>query len=179
MSPPSSLTPPPPLDPTRARVLEVARGLLGQREIPKNRGPIVELVCRPFLAPRDFDRLYAAGKLAWCAGFACYCWLHARPETRGLASVDCDSLWLRLASKGLVRRAGIVDLAPQPADMIFFHARRDHGNLVHVGLVTRCEGKTVWTIEGNTRMAHDDTGSVGEKHYALTDPTIHGCASLL
>lgn len=179
MSRPSSLTPTDPglIGPIQARVLEVARSLIGQREEPGNQGEIVRRVCSPFLSANDFTRLYRAGKLAWCAGFASYCWLMAWPGFRRYASVDCDSLWLRQAAAGWTRRVGNALLEPQPGDLLFFHAKTDHGDVNHVEVVVRADAKTVHTIGGNVRITPDDTGSVAEQHHVLSNPLIHGCAT--
>ena len=47
-----------------------------------------------------------------------------------------------------LRTSGYV---PKPADFIFFNWNKKTGVLQHVGIVEKCEGRFVYTTEGNSR----------------------------
>ena len=192
---------PPPLDsaeaptkpdvsPVVAVVLATALERLGQRETGKNQGAIVREVCAPFLSPERLERAYAAGKLEWCAAFACFCWRAGWPTMpRGMISLEVPLLWARLGDAKFARyavcRRGCVD--PLPGDLIFFSSKTDRSAPVHVGLVQhvgtpgpsgeQLGGLTLTTIEGNARVG-DGTGEVARKHYACTDPRIWALVTL-
>lgn len=163
-----------PYDPIVARVLAEARARLGHREEGgQNQGPIVREVCAPFLPHDRFEAAYAAGKLAWCAAFASYCWVLAWPGFRDVVSLEVDVFWDRLTARGWTRTRGLSD-SPGPADLVFF--RRRSGNAPrHVELVTD-SGKLVHTIGGN-RNDQGSPGIVAEARYALDHPLIIGYAT--
>ena len=153
--------------PVRLHALEIARGLIGEREtLPpgldgkplKNQGPIVERVARPFLSPHRFDEMLVAGKLQWCAFFVCYCFLEALTQRedaalirawKHLASGECGALWERLEGEGWARPASPADPDPAPGDVAFLgHIRDGEMVLTHVAFV-EAPGVPIGTIEGN------------------------------
>ena len=56
---------------------------------------------------------------------------------------------------------------PSPCAIIFFDWEHD-GTCDHVGIVERCDGTTVYTIEGNSGDA------VKERSYAISSDSIMG-----
>ena len=56
---------------------------------------------------------------------------------------------------------------PSPGEIIFFDWEHD-GTCDHVGIVERCDGTTVYTIEGNSGDA------VKERSYAISSDSIMG-----
>jgi len=56
---------------------------------------------------------------------------------------------------------------PSPGAIIFFDWEHD-GTCDHVGIVERCDGTTVYTIEGNSGDA------VKERSYAISSDSIMG-----
>ena len=158
------------------QVLQAAIARIGRAEIAQNRGPIVEECCRPFCSAERFDKLYAAGKMRWCAGFVALCWCAGWPGFARHVSLDVDTLWDNLTAQGWTRRrnAGL----PAPADLIFWRRKGTARDLVHVGLV-ETSGKIVHTIEGNSPTSLGDTGSVGRHSYGIDHATIYGFATII
>lgn len=56
---------------------------------------------------------------------------------------------------------------PSPGAIIFFDWDHD-GTCDHVGIVERCDGTTVYTVEGNSGDA------VRERNYAISSDSIMG-----
>lgn len=162
-----------PFDPFVARVLSEARARLGREEEAQNRGAIVREVCAPFLSPERFEEAYAAGKLAWCAAFAGFCWWLAWPGFKPYLSLRVPVFWDRLTAAGWTRVRGVGEL-PQAGDLIF-RRYRSGLTLRHVELVADV-GKLVHTIGGN-RNDHGSPGIVAEGHYSLDDPLTVGYAT--
>lgn len=64
---------------------------------------------------------------------------------------------------------------PKKGDVIYF--KNSHGIACHVGLVYACDGKTVYTVEGNTSSGSgvvDNGGAVAKKSYSLANSRILG-----
>lgn len=183
--------------PLETRVLEEGRALLGQSETEgDNWGPVVRTVASPFLSPERLATfapgMKRAGKLQWCALFACYCWWKATmpPQPPGrpplppsaswfhrFADSEVSDLWQRLGDEGWVWEKGGKD--PQPADLLFFvkvdprtgaalRKPDDSPAFRHVGLVQRVEGGDLVSLEGNAGSA------VRERRYHLSEVQIFG-----
>lgn len=152
-----------------ARALLVAAQHLGEREAGgRNQGPIVEWSLRwIFEARRElplYERLYGAGKAAWCAGFAGRCFAESGLHVAPYWSADCDSLLLRLIGRArrgewLVQRW---PCAVEPGDVVFFGEGLTLGaasglppvagltDLHHVELAERWEAPILYSLGGNT-----------------------------
>ena len=81
------------------------------------------------------------------------------------AQIFCLYGWEELVSnQGRWQGAGSM---PSPGAIIFFDWEHD-GTCDHVGIVERCDGTTVYTIEGNSGDA------VKERSYAISSNSIMG-----
>lgn len=47
---------------------------------------------------------------------------------------------------------------PRPGDIVFFKYSTNNRRTNHVGIVEKVEGKTIYTIEGNTSITSNDNG---------------------
>lgn len=117
---------------------------------------------------------------AWCAAFVNWCLRQARVdgELTGGMYVSCASWrnWFLYEGKahGASYHARTDSYTPVPGDLIFFksltatHSRPTD----HIGIVLKCEGGTVYTIEGN------GDNRVALHSYALSDAYIVGYGSI-
>ena len=118
-------------NPTRSRVLNIARAELGVRELTgKNDGKRIA----EYLA-------YTGIKVpaAWCASYVSFCFWKAgytQPKT---------------AWSPVLFPASRIVAAPKPADVfgIYF---ADLNRIAHVGFVERLQGDFIQTLEGNTNV---------------------------
>ena len=149
------------------RALELARSKIGEREVGRNQGPIVEwslkgLTKRP---PGAWSH--------WGAYFMWQCLLRAaqtplqEQEVKSLAAGSCTDSWRHLAASGWAHKTPIT---PAPGWLVFF-AQEDK-RLYHCGFVEKVEAEQLHTIEGN----HGDR--VAAATYALTHPTLYGFAEV-
>lgn len=125
----------------------------------------------------EFGRWYGKQGM-WCQMFASFCVYHAGVPT----SVFRKTSWTVKALTPLIERGRAYSRAeveagaytPQPADIIYYKSKRNDYITNHVGIVTRYENGTVYTIEGNARALGETVhhGRVVEKHYEITDPYI-------
>ena len=87
----------------------------------------------------------------WCACFVSWCgdqcgYIDAEVIPK-FSIVGHGAEWFKERHRWAGR-----DYSPRPGDIIFFDFEPD-GTLDHVGIVELCDGKTVTTIEGNSRNA--------------------------
>ena len=114
----------------------------------------------------------------WCAMFVSYCYDNCGliPDVLGEAFVGCTSEVSVLKSRGefIDRRSGYL---PQAGDIIFF-TKNGGQTSNHTGLVVKCDGVKVYTVEGNTIGSGSYPGwnksKVCEKEYNLTSSKIYG-----
>jgi hypothetical protein len=119
---------------TNARVLEVARGELGQFErTGRNDGVILKY-------PRAFGR----GAEPWCADFIS--WV-ANRAGGSMNEYNCAAIVRALKAQGTWKgRAN-----PEPGDLVLFDFDRD-GVANHIGVVERVNADgSIATIEGNSK----------------------------
>ena len=102
----------------------------------------------------------------WCACFVSWCADQAGLIQSGAVpkfSLCTDGKnWFQ--NQGRWQGAGSM---PSPGAIIFFDWEHD-GTCDHVGIVERCDGTTVYTIEGNSGDA------VRERNYAINSDSIMG-----
>lgn len=102
----------------------------------------------------------------WCACFVSWCADQAGLIQRGAVpkfSLCTDGKnWFQ--NQGRWQGAGSM---PSPGAIIFFDWDHD-GTCDHVGIVERCDGTTVYTVEGNSGDA------VRERNYAISSDSIMG-----
>lgn len=99
--------------------------------------------------------------MAWCHAFVSWCANQAGqsaavPKT---ASTDFGMAWFK--QKGLFKYKG--KYTPKRGDIVYFKTGRSH-----VGIVEKCSGGIVYTVEGNT------SNRVARKDYSLSNGTITG-----
>ena len=106
------------------------------------------------------------GRVEWCACFVSWCADQAGLIQSGAVpkfSLCTDGKnWFQ--NQGRWQGAGSM---PSPGAIIFFDWDHD-GTCDHVGIVERCDGTTVYTIEGNSGDA------VRERNYAINSDSIMG-----
>lgn len=107
--------------------------------------------------------------VAWCACFVSWCADQCGYIEKGIipkfSNVNPGSEWFK--KRGLWQSRGY---KPKPGQIIFFRWHGDTG-VSHVGIVKGCDGKRVYTIEGNS---HD---RCREKSYSINSAVIlgYGC----
>lgn len=112
------------------------------------------------------------GRVEWCACFVSWCANQCGYIDKGIipkfALVGDGVDWFK--ARGRLRNNKYI---PHPGDIIFFDWDSD-GTRDHVGFVERCDGKTVYTIEGNSgdackrlayRVGHPEIHSYGVPAY--------------
>lgn len=108
------------------------------------------------------------GRVEWCACFVSWCADQCGYIDKGIipkfAVVGDGVDWFK--ARGRFRNNKYI---PHPGDVIFFDWDSD-GTRDHVGFVERCDGKTVYTIEGNS----GDT--CRRLAYRVGHPEIYGYA---
>ena len=106
------------------------------------------------------------GRVEWCACFVSWCADQAGLIQSGAVpkfSLCTDGKnWFQ--NQGRWQGAGSM---PSPGAIVFFDWEHD-GTCDHVGIVERCDGTTVYTIEGNSGDA------VKERSYAISSNSIMG-----
>src|SRR3712207_605499 len=114
---------------------------------------------------KPYGEWYGMNGQAWCAMLVSWC----ANKAHILGSIVprysyCPSgvNWYRERSRYKSRTSGYV---PKIGDVIFFWREQEVG---HTGIVTNCNGSTVYTIEGNADNA------VRARQYNLSDAQIHG-----
>lgn len=116
-------------------------------------------------------------ELPWCCTF-----VHAvlnRPDILGRAHPGCRVLQRRMKRKGLWRGK---DYIPQEYDLIFC-SNAGTKRVDHCGIVERCDGETVVSIDGNTEdpsgnFPPQDGGAVARRTRKRHDPKIVGYAAI-
>jgi len=127
--------------PVQERALQFAAAQVGQREIGKNAGPFVTRILASVGLGPGFP---------WCAAFASWCLRNAGFKggpTSGRAAVRN---WAKWASQ-----QGITSSKPVRGALFYWLNSNQTG---HIGFVTKVEGASVHTIEGNTNDAGSREG---------------------
>lgn len=134
-------TPPPSNGDFRTRILDAARGELGNLESGNNRGEILKY-------PNSFGR----GAEAWCADFASWVMQQAGGS---MNDPYCPSVVNQLKADGNWKGKS----NPQPGDLVLFDWDGDRV-ADHIGIVEKINSDgTIGTIEGNTE--NPQTGQEG------------------
>lgn len=104
--------------------------------------------------------------LAWCATFVTWCFTKAANGDKNKAKeVLCGANTAGCANnQAAFKRAGRLDMKPQPGDVVYFM-----NGSSHTGLVVAVDGDKITTIEGNTSPGkfNRDGGCVAEKTYNI------------
>lgn len=122
------------------------------------------------------------GDIEWCAAFVCAC--AKLVEVLDVViphSYGCGTLAQTGVNKGMGQFLKGpwwgVSITPQPGDLILFRGSGGSSDLYssrHIGIVTSCDGQTVYTIEGNTVTWDRHTSSIKDKSYSVTSNSIGG-----
>lgn len=113
--------------------------------------------------------------LPWCATF-----IHAVidcPDILGKAHPGCRVLQRRMKRKKYWRGKEYI---PQKGDLIFL-SNKETDYVDHCGIVDKCDGHNVTSIDGNGPGKYfkpGDGGEVVEKARSLSDPKIVGYAAI-
>lgn len=85
----------------------------------------------------------------WCAAFVSWCFRGTKLVKK---TASCNTMldWFE-KNKQLVSQ-------PAPGDIVFFKFAAIARRTNHVGIVERVDGKTIYTIEGNTSLKSSDNG---------------------
>jgi cell wall-associated NlpC family hydrolase len=130
---PVTPTTPPAVSGVRQKIISIAEGELGLKEVGNNRGDILKY-------PRYFGR----GAEAWCADFASWVYTHAGVP---MNNASCASVVSHLKATGKWKTSN-----PQPGDLVLFDWRGADGRSDHVGIVVSVnKDGSVNTIEGNAK----------------------------
>ena len=152
----------------RQKVVEAAKAWIGYNEADGSHKQIIDLYNSHKPLARGYKLQYGD---AWCAGFvsavAIKCGLtDIMPTEVGVGNMI--DLYRRLG-----RWKEQDSYVPSPGDVIMY-AWGDSGagdcasGASHVGIVTSCDGKTIWVIEGNKNNA------VGYREIAVNGRYIRG-----
>ena len=107
------------------------------------------------------------GRVEWCACYVNWCADQCGYIKAGVfpkfASCQVGVSWFKEKKQWQPRGR----YTPMPGDIIFFDWGCN-GGYDHVGIVEKCDGKTVYTIEGNT------SDQCARRQYSIQDPQILG-----
>lgn len=111
----------------------------------------------------------------WCAMFVSYCTDQLGYIDAGVIDwyVGCSTEYKILESRGQFRLANS-GYIPQSGDIIFFGTLGLEYPSYHTGIVTSCDGSTVYTVEGNTSGSAWYNTKVAEHSYSINSNCILG-----
>lgn len=117
----------------------------------------------------------------WCAMFVSYCFDQQGliPDVLNESYVGCTDEVSKLKARGEFKNSNALggSYIPQPGDIIFF---TKNGGITsyHTGIVVKCDGSRVYTVEGNSGYSSGATSWsnswVAENNYLLTSNIIYG-----
>ena len=135
-------------------IVDVAIGEIGYREQGKNR--------------TKYGAWYGMNGAAWCHMFVSWCASQAGVPASVVPKTSlCSSGMSWFQKKGLFKYKG--KYTPKRGDIIYFKS----AGASHVGIVERCSGNTVHTIEGNT------SDKVARRSYPLEAAKEETCSGKL
>lgn len=130
-------------------IIDVAAGEIGYREQGENR--------------TKYGAWYGMNGAPWCHMFVSWCANQAGVSTSVIPkTASCSSGMSWFQKKGLFKYKG--KYTPKRGDIIYFKS----AGASHVGIVERCSGNTVHTVEGNT------SDRVARRSYPLNNARITG-----
>lgn len=131
---------------TAEKILEIARGEIGEREFPPNSNKIKYNTVY-------YGREVSGSNYAWCAVFVWWCFREAgAPELfyGGGKTAYCPTL------KNYHKKQAVKG-DYQPGDVIFFNFS-GKTNAAHVGICESFDGTYITTIDGNTGTGNEANG---------------------
>ena len=113
----------------------------------------------------------------WCAMFVSYCFDQQGliPDVLNESYVGCTDEVSKLKARGEFENSNALggSYIPQPGDIIFF-TKNGGKTSFHTGIVVRCDGSRVYTVEGNTGGNSWRDSTVTEQDYPLNSNIIYG-----
>ena len=114
----------------------------------------------------------------WCASFVNWCLRMAGVDTEASGSeVSCERWYSDASKMGIFKSKG--GYIPGAGDIIFFRDSGSSRDATHVGLVRYSDGRSVYTVEGNTSNGGEYSSNgdyVALKQYSLSSSYIVGYA---
>lgn len=112
----------------------------------------------------------------WCAQFVSFCFDKAGliPDVLPEKYTGCTSVIrnvLRPQGKFVYANSGYI---PKAGDIFFIVDDDPNYESSHTGIVTDCDGTTVYTVEGNSGTYDWSTSTVGTFQYSINSPSIYG-----
>lgn len=109
-------------------------------------------------------------RIAWCACFVSWCanecgYIDAGVVPKFSSCTSQGMAWFKSRSLWQTNTQGYI---PVPGDIIFFNWQGNTSQANHVGIVERCDGTIVHTVEGNSG------NKVKQKSYGLSNDVIIG-----
>ena len=124
-----------------------------------------------------YGEWYGIPKGNWCAMFVSYCYDKCGliPEVLPRTYWGCGDGYRAFGENGRAKRSGTY--IPKAGDVIFFS--NDNGaTCYHTGIVTGCDGTTVYTVEGNTGSTNTSPYWMGsyvqQLSYSINNGNIWG-----
>lgn len=135
-----------------------------------NQGPVVRWACERWLTRGDFEREYARGRLAWCAGAVCSALVEAgSEEIKTVASLSCARLWRKLVTLGR-----LVPKGQEQVGDLYFLGDPPH----HVGLVEAILEDRLTTVSGNSNQPRRKIADRVSRH-TVSRAQVFGFARIL
>lgn len=119
----------------------------------------------------------------WCQAFVDWCFIVAFGVDAAKKLLGVFTNYTPEGSDAFKRKGRYIKRGkgtPKRGDVIYFYSSAK-GRIGHVGIVYKVEGKTVYTIEGNTSGASTlitNGGGVRQKSYSLSSTYIDGYGSV-
>ena len=112
----------------------------------------------------------------WCAMFVSFCFDNCNkiPNPLPVSYASCSAGWGALGSKQRNSAARGGNYIPKPGDIIFFGSNAGS----HTGIVEKCDGNTVYTVEGNTGNSNNNLSKVKQGSYQLNNGRIWGYGAM-
>lgn len=124
-------------------VIELAVSQIGVHESPANSNNVKYNTWY-------YGREVFGSNYPWCAVFIS--WLFRGNQALCIKTASCAEMLAWFEKKGQTVRE------PRPGDIVFFKYSTNNRRTNHVGIVEKVEGKTIYTIEGNTSLTNNDNG---------------------
>lgn len=164
---------------TAARIIEIAEGEIGYLEKKTNAYLDHKTKNAGYNNYTKYNRDCGFGNgpdWYWCNAFVSWCAMKAGVPTSVIpktASCRTTGDFFKARNRLYTPASGY---KPVAGDLMLFTTSR-HPGPGHIGIVYKCDGKTVYTIEGNTSGGSEvisNGGGVCKKSYSLTKSSIYG-----
>jgi hypothetical protein len=128
-----------------SRIIEIARGEVGQTEKPKNSNN------------SKYNAWFGLPKLPWCGMFVSWCYSQAGVPLPKIGFSKPGFAGCQTAV-AYFKKEGKITKSPVSGDIVFFDWNKD-GRFDHTGIFEKDNGNGTFTsIEGNTAIGNDSNG---------------------